>query len=586
MMKRTIGLLIALILFLAVMGEAMARTNKSKNESNRITDLDKRKAEYIFLQAQAFKEKDSVAAYYDLVKHAYNLDSTNTAISFYFGYMLMLKNNSSDQERHRGLELMKRHVDAHPEDYYEASYYSDACMSMGEKEMALNAVEKLAELNPNKTEVLTRLALVYAGNDKYAEALKTYEKIEEFEGRSIETSALKVSLCKRMGDTIGAIQQIHKLYDEAPSNVDYNLVMSELFEVFNMRDSALFYLDKAQKLDPNNGNVYFAKAQYYDLIGDSVNYDKEIYNALVSKDLAVETKLDVLTQYTTTQLIRNDSTDRVNNLFKVLISQHPHAPKVHELYSMYLSSMKNYAHAAEELGYELDLDPTNAEDWQRLMVVNIMGDNYPGAIKAAQKALEYNPDDLDLYRYIASAYYQMKEYDKAIATYDQALLLVDKTKDGELYSDLLGGKGDVFVEMGDSAAGFNLYDKALEITPGNTSIMNNYAYFLSLSNKDLDKAERMASKAVYANPNNATFIDTYAWVFFKKKNYDMALFYIKSAINNSDEPSSDILEHYGDILFVTGDTEEAVKQWEKALELDPDNELLKRKVENKTYYEQ
>ena len=220
------------------------------------------------------------------------------------------------------------------------------------------------------------------------------------------------------------------------------------------------------------------------------------------------------------------------------------------------------------------------------MVVNIMGDNYPGAIKAAQKALEYNPDDLDLYRYIASAYYQMKEYDKAIATYDQALLLVDKTKDGELYSDLLGGKGDVFVEMGDSAAGFNLYDKALEITPGNTSIMNNYAYFLSLSNKDLDKAERMASKAVYANPNNATFIDTYAWVFFKKKNYDMALFYIKSAINNSDEPSSDILEHYGDILFVTGDTEEAVKQWEKALELDPDNELLKRKVENKTYYEQ
>ena len=47
MMKRTIGLLIALILFLAVMGEAMARTNKSKNESNRITDLDKRKAEYI-----------------------------------------------------------------------------------------------------------------------------------------------------------------------------------------------------------------------------------------------------------------------------------------------------------------------------------------------------------------------------------------------------------------------------------------------------------------------------------------------------------------------------------------------------------
>ena len=223
-MKRTIGILIALFLFLAVMGEALARTNKDKSESNKITDLDKRKAEYIFLQSQAFKEKDSVAAYYDLIKHAYFLDSTNTAISFYYGYMLTLKNNSSEQDRHRGLELMKRHVDAHPEDYYEASYYSDACMSMREKEMALTAIEKLAELNPNKTEVLTRLALAYVSNEKYAEALKTYEKIEEFEGRSIETSALKVSLCQRLCDTVGAIQQIHKLYDEAPSNVDYNLV--------------------------------------------------------------------------------------------------------------------------------------------------------------------------------------------------------------------------------------------------------------------------------------------------------------------------------------------------------------------------
>ena len=132
---------------------------------------------------------------------------------------------------------------------------------------------------------------------------------------------------------------------------------------------------------------------------------------------------------------------------------------------------------------------------------------------------------------------------------------------------------------------FQLYDEALAIFPGNTSIMNNYAYFLALNNRDLDRAESMAAKAVYANPNNATFIDTYAWVYFKKKNYDMALLYIRSAISNSDAPSSDILEHYGDILFMTGDEEGALKQWEEALKLDSENELLRKKVENKTYYE-
>ena len=576
---------IALLPVLMAVVISLSAASVIKDPGNTITEQDKRKAEYVYLQAQAYKAQDSIAAYYDLVKYAYELDSTNTAIAFYYGYLMTLKDNSTDLEKNRGIELMKRHVDAHPEDYYETTYFSDACMGMRRKDLGLQAIEKLAEFNPNKTEVQMRLAAAYVRNEKYADALKVYEKIEGFEGKSPEISAYKAALCSQLGDTLGAIAEMRNLYNTAPGNVNYNLIMSELFKQYNMQDSAIHYLDKAQCLDPENGNVYFAKAQYYDEIGDSVNYDKQIYNALVSTDLPVDTKLDVLTQYTQLQLIRNDSTDRVNNLFKVLVEQHPHEPKVHELYSMYYSTIKDYKNAIEELQYEVDLDPTNAEAWQRLMVVNILDDNYPGAVKAAEKALEYNPENLDLYRYIAPSYYQMKQYDKAIETYDRALVMVDSTKEVELYSDLLCGKGDVYVELGDSTRGYEYYERSLNVYPGNTGTMNNYAYFLSLSGKDLDKAESMAAKAVYSNPNNATFIDTYAWVFFKKKNYDMALLYIKSAIENADAPSADILEHYGDILYMTGDRENAVLQWEKALELDSTKEVLQRKVQDKTYYD-
>ena len=575
--------ILALVLT-AVIGQAVAASKKSGGIKV-ITEQDKRKAEYVYMQAQAYKAQDSIAAYYDLIKYAFDLDSTNTAASFYYGYLMILMDNSTKQDHERGLQLMKRHVDAHPEDYYEATYFSDACMTLGQKDMGLEAIEKQAELNPTKTEVQMRLASAYVRNEKYAEALKVYETIENFEGKSMETTAYKTALCAELGDTLGAIAQVKSIYETAPANVTYNLLLSEMFLQFGMNDSAVYYLDEAQRLEPDNGNVYFSKAQYYDAIGDSINYDKQIYNALVSPDLNFETKLDVLTQYTSTQLQRNDSTERVSNLFKVLIEQHPHEPKVHELYSMYFSTLKDYKHAVEELEYQLDMEPTDAQAWQRLMLVNIMDNNYSGAIKAAQKALEYNPENLDLYRYIAPSYYQMKEYDKSIETYDKALSIVDSTKNVELYSDLLCGKGDVYVELGDTARAFEYYEHALRLVPGNTGVMNNYAYFLSLSGKDLDKAESMAAKAVNANPDNATFIDTYAWVFFKKKNYDMALFYIKSAMANTDEPSADIMEHYGDILFMTGDPEEAVKQWEKALELNPTNELLMRKVENKTYYE-
>jgi len=212
-----------------------------------------------------------------------------------------------------------------------------------------------------------------------------------------------------------------------------------------------------------------------------------------------------------------------------------------------------------------------------------MDENFPAAIRAAERALEYNPESLDLYSYIAPSYYQMKEYDKALQTYDKALTLVDSA-DVETRSDLIGGKGDVYFDMGDTLRAFHTYEEALALYPGNVGIMNNYAYFLALSGVELDKAERMSAMAVKQDPDNATYIDTYAWVFFVKGDYPMALMYIKSAVDKDTDGSSDLLDHYGDILFFNGDKDQAVEKWKLALDLDPSNELLQRKVRDKTYY--
>ena len=224
-MKIVSRITIAFLLLMLMIGQAMAAGSKKKVVDRGITDQDKRKAEYIYMQAQVYKAQDSIASYYDLVKYAYELDSTNTAIAFYYGYLMVLKDNSTDLEKNRGLELMKRHVDAHPEDYYETSYFSDACMSLRHNDMGLQAIERLAEINPTKTEVQMRLAAAYVRNEKFAEALKVYEKIEDFEGKSVEITAYKAALCSQLGDTIGAITEMRNLYNTAPANVNFNLIM-------------------------------------------------------------------------------------------------------------------------------------------------------------------------------------------------------------------------------------------------------------------------------------------------------------------------------------------------------------------------
>jgi tetratricopeptide (TPR) repeat protein len=207
--------------------------------------------------------------------------------------------------------------------------------------------------------------------------------------------------------------------------------------------------------------------------------------------------------------------------------------------------------------------------------------------ETADKAMEYNSDNSGLYKYLASAYHQIKEYDKAIDTYNIAFAKADSTDFVEL-SEIIASMGDVYYSKGDTLACFAQYEKAIDYNPGNLMAMNNYAYFLAVNERDLDKAEKMSSTTVKYEPENPTFLDTYAWIFFKKGEYNLALTYMKAAIEHSEkqgeDPSAELYEHYGDALFMNGQHEQAVTYWEKALKLSPDSDLLQRKVKHKTFF--
>lgn len=566
------------IIALALLTPTLLAGGKSTPVAD-INEQNRRKAEYLFMEAQTQKMRGNMGAFYDLTRRAYDLDSNNTIIAYYLGYCHMLQNQTTRAQAEDGLRLMSKHVNACPLDYFENTFYADACVALDKSDEALKALKALSESDPNNLELQLRLAEGYLATRQFREAVALYDTIDAREGKSMEVTMKKVGAYQALNDTLGALKEMRELIASAPRNAFYNIALASMYQQFAMNDSALVCLDRAQTYEPDNGYTYLAKAQFYETIGDSAAYEQQITRALTSKDLDVESKVNVLVSYIREALQAGDSTKKAGQLLDVLVEQHPHEVQIHSLYSEYLVANKDYAGAAEQLGYVLDIDPTASDAWRRLMIVNILGENYPAAIKAAEKALEYNPDSIELYSYIAPTYFQIKEYDKALKTYNMALARVDSA-DIDMRSDLIGGKGDVYFELGDTARAFEAYDQALELNPGNTSILNNYAYFLAESNLELDKAESMAAKAVNANPQNATFIDTYAWVFYKKGDYAMALLYIKNAIAYDPSPSAEIHDHYGDILAKNDKLVEAVEEWSKALDAKPDNpEAIQQKID-------
>ena len=95
----------------------------------------------------------------------------------------------------------------------------------------------------------------------------------------------------------------------------------------------------------------------------------------------------------------------------------------------------------------------------------------------------------------------------------------------------------------------------------------------------------MSAQCIKLEPDNATYLDTYAWIFFVQGNYTLAKIYIESALEKDKTKCAELVDHYGDILFMNGDKEKAVEQWKKAKEMGKDSEILNRKIAEQQYIE-
>ena len=85
--------------------------------------------------------------------------------------------------------------------------------------------------------------------------------------------------------------------------------------------------------------------------------------------------------------------------------------------------------------------------------------------------------------------------------------------------------------------------------------LNNYAYNLSLDRKNLKKAEKMSRKSLEAEPDNASFLDTYGYILYLRKDYENAKVYLKKAIVHGGNNNKDVLYHYALVLEALGEKE-------------------------------
>jgi len=154
------------------------------------------------------------------------------------------------------------------------------------------------------------------------------------------------------------------------------------------------------------------------------------------------------------------------------------------------------------------------------------------------------------------------------------------SQNAELVKQFYLSLAEALFRNGNVEEAFKNYDQMLVLEPNNAQVLNNYSYYLSINNQNLDKALEMITKCVDSEKDNATYLDTYAWVLFKRDEFAKALIPMQKAIDLSKDPSSEVLEHYGDILYKNGKVDEARNAWIQANSKKDASDKIADKIKN------
>lgn len=556
--------------------------NKQSETKQKLTPEERQKFDYYFYNAIDEKVLGNYAESLDFLSYCLKLDSTNAVVLNEFGNFY----NSFDQKS-KALEYYKKAVLYDNANYYYKASLGSLYLEFGQYTDAIEIYESLVKNNPDKVDLYLYLSEAYRMDGNLPKSIEALDNIEKMVGLNEKISMQKFQLYSALDNKKRAYAEFQKYIEKYPTEIKYYVFLGNIYLQDNNTEEAYSVFSKAKSIDPDDPYLIAAMANYYEKTGQKAKAEEELKTAILSPKLDIDTKLSIVGQYIGTLHLNDGNTDRANAILDTLVVEYPQEPKLNFMYGNLLMLQKKTEEAQFHFRIFAESDPSNPMGWEQLLRT-VSPDSIDQSIDICKTAISYIPDGLLFYFYWGIGEYQKKELKKSLSVLNEGVSHAAPDENQALLSEFYGMIGSIYYEMKESDSSFIAFKKALQYNPQNLGVLNNYSYYLSLERKDLDKAEKMSALTVKAEPTNPTYLDTYGWILFEQGDYVSAKIYLKNAVRYSEEKekevSSEVLEHYGDVLFKTGQEEEALEYWKKAKEKgDSESVTLERKIETKTY---
>ena len=528
-------------------------------------ELDSLYADFIGQEVQ-----ENFDSAYTILKRCYEMDPEAAELNFQLALYdrMMLSNDSAkvaDGLMKDVIAKLKKAYDKEPNNKKYARTLLNAYAQEGDTTKIQPMLERLVELDKNNEQYIAVLLRLYDGKKEYDKELALLNHLETVVGKSPDINVSRAEIYKNFYGEKKALKYVSKLIKESPNESVYHLYLAMHYGEKEEFKKALPYYDAALALNPTDAATRYNYIDCLEKMGRDAEA-REMKLAIVNdpkaaSELKKQLVLDLLEEFETEE----NGTERMMQMFRTALEQPQENGDMTTLYIQYMAFQKwpadSIAAAVEDV---IAKEPTNEEAYLTLLGFYGEKDDKEKVIDICNRAIENGVDKLEIYFYQGGYNYQMGRHDEALRILEKAVANRKFANNPKMYADCYEMIGDLYHEKDSIQKAYDAYDECLKWDPDNNGALNNYAYYLSVEGKDLEKAERMSKKTVIAEPKNGTYLDTYAWVLFKLGRYTEAADYINRTISQTGGVSDVEYEHAGDIYYMLKETEAAVAYWELA----------------------
>lgn len=532
-----------------------------------------------FIDAMLQRQKGNNDAAFDLLKHCVHIRPEAPEAYFFLAqYYMSLKQND------KAIECFKKAADLEPDNSTYLETLAKAYVTNDNDSLAIGTLEKIVEKETGRIDILEMLVQLYQKRADYDNTIKTLDRLETLEGKNERLTYAKSEIYSLTDDKKAAINEMKKLADQYPNDLNYRGMYGDALLMNGREKEAFDIYTGILKAEPDNYRAQLSMRAYYKQKDMAADADSMTMQLLLNKNTGDDARVYIMRQEIAESENGGGDSTKILRLFDRMMAQPQASTDIAILYATYMSLKKMPQEKIEAvLEKVLAQTPDNAAARLQLVAYAWQRDDLDRVIELCKAARQYNPDEMAFYYYEGMAHFRKDDNDSALNAFQNGISVIGEHSDPDIVSDFYAVMGDLLYEKGRAAEAYAAYDSCLQWKDDNIGCLNNYAYYLSVNGDSLDKAEKMSYRTVKAEPKNATYLDTYAWILFMQGRYAEAKIYIDQAVQNDSDSSAVILEHAGDIHAKAGDIDGAVELWARAAAKDPANKLLARKIRQRKY---